>query len=80
MTTIKSLSDVLGTGLSSEDLKKFLLANFLKKLGLKSIDMSPFVGGPLKVESLEATLKQVTFDVGNLKLWSEIDSGLDPDQ
>ena len=48
------------------------LHSLLGKLGIKSARVrgpSLFGGGPLKIESLEATLKQVSFDAKHLSLW-----------
>ena len=48
------------------------LRELLSKLGIKSAKNSGLVyGGPLQMESLSATLKQVTFDSKHLKLWKK---------
>jgi hypothetical protein len=48
---------------------------FLGKLGIKSArDQATrdyLGGGPLQIESLEATLKNVTFDDKKIKLWGK---------
>lgn len=50
------------------------LCNLLGKLGIKSARPHAGLqsGAPLQVESLDATLKQVTFDDTNLKLWKKL--------
>lgn len=46
------------------------LKHILRKLGIKSAKGGPLTYGvPLKIESLSATLKNVTFDAKHLKLW-----------
>ncbi len=49
------------------------LMDLLVKFGIKSarLDNRPY-GGPLKMESLSAILKQVTFDDKQLKSWRAI--------
>jgi hypothetical protein len=45
------------------------LRELLKKLNIKSSSTLPSY---LEIESLEATMKSVTFDASNLKLWPKI--------
>jgi hypothetical protein len=47
------------------------LQRFLHTLGIKSAKISLEFGAPLQMESLEATLKQVTFDTKHLSLWKK---------
>ena len=48
------------------------LRELLSKLGIKSAKNNGLVyGGVLQVESLEATLKNVTFNSNHLKLWKK---------
>lgn len=48
------------------------LRELLSKLGIKSARNAGLVyGGPLQMESLSATLKQVTFNSNHLQLWKK---------
>ena len=48
------------------------LRKTLRKLGIKSANIDSLTfGAPLQMESLQATLSQVTFDNTKLKLWSK---------
>ena len=48
------------------------LKEFLRKLGIKSAKTSATYGGALKIEGLDAILKQATFEDKNLKLWKDL--------
>ena len=54
---------------------KFKLRGFLSKLGIKSArnqkDSVLAYGGPLIVESLEKTLRSITFEDKQIKFWKD---------
>jgi hypothetical protein len=54
------------------DYKRRDLKHFLARMGIKSA-MPPVISKPLIFESLEATLRSVTFDMSKLVLWPSID-------
>jgi hypothetical protein len=54
---------------------KFKLRSFLSKMGIKSAryskDSSLAYGAPLIIESLEATLRSITFEEKQIKYWKD---------
>lgn len=80
MTTTKSIVDVLDIEWETSPYRHAStekLVKLLEKLGIKSAYRvrAAHFPGPLRFESLEATLKCVTFDIKDLVLWPKVNSG-----
>ena len=74
MMTTKSISSVISTGPYSSYKKWGRLISILGKLDIKSAQKlkTAYFPNPLQVESLDVTLKNITFDDKDLKAWSKI--------